>query len=38
MTNEIQLTDFTYLRPGKYILRLNQNNKPKAISVIKEEF
>jgi hypothetical protein len=26
------------LRPGKYILRLNQNNKPKAISVIKEEF
>ena len=38
MTNEIQLTDFTYLRPGKYILRLTQNNKPKAISVIKEEF
>jgi hypothetical protein len=38
MTAEIQLTDFTYLRPGKYILRLTQNNKPKAISVIKEEF
>jgi hypothetical protein len=37
MTNEIQLTDFTYLRPGKYILRLTQNNKPKTISVIKEE-
>jgi hypothetical protein len=38
MTNEIQLTDFTYLRPGKYILRLIQNNKPQSISVIKEEF
>jgi len=37
MTAEIQLTDFTYLRPGKYILRLTQNNKPKTISVIKEE-
>ena len=38
MTAEIQITDFTYLRPGKYTLRLIQNNKPKAIHVIKEEF
>jgi hypothetical protein len=36
LTNEIQLTDFTYMRPGHYILRLNHNNKPKTISVIKE--
>jgi len=35
-TNEIQLTDFTYIRPGKYILRLIHNNKPTTISVIKE--
>ena len=36
LTNEIQLTDFTYLRPGKYIIRLNHKNKPTTISVIKE--
>jgi hypothetical protein len=36
MTNEIQLTDFTYMRPGQYILWLNHNNKPKTISVVKE--
>jgi hypothetical protein len=36
MTNEIQLTDFTYMRPGQYILRLNHNNRPKTISIIKE--
>ena len=36
LTSEILLTDFTYLRPGKYIIRLNHNNKPTTISVIKE--
>jgi hypothetical protein len=36
MTNEIQLTDFTYMRPGQYILRLYHNNRPKTISIIKE--
>lgn len=36
MTNEIQLSDFTYMRPGHYILRLTYNNKPKTISIIKE--
>lgn len=36
MTNEIQLTDFTYMRPGQYILRLTHNNKPKTITIIKE--
>lgn len=36
LTSEIQLTDFTYLRPGKYIIRLIHNNKPTSISVIKE--
>ncbi len=38
MTNEIQLTDFTYMRPAIYILRLNHNNMPKTFSVIKEGF
>jgi hypothetical protein len=36
MTGEIQLTDFTYLCPGKYIIRISNNNKPITITVIKE--
>jgi hypothetical protein len=36
LTNEIQLTDFTHIRPGKYIIRLSHNHKPTSISVIKE--
>jgi hypothetical protein len=36
LTNEIQLTDFTYLRPGKYIIRLSHNHKPLTISLVKE--
>jgi hypothetical protein len=36
MTNEIQLTDFNHMRPGKYIIRLSHNHKPTSISVIKE--
>jgi hypothetical protein len=36
MTAEIQLTDFTYLCPGKYIIRISNNNKPITITVIKE--
>lgn len=36
LTNEIQLTDFNNMRPGKYIIRLNQNNKPLTISLVKE--
>jgi hypothetical protein len=36
LTSEILLTDFTYIRPGKYIIRLMHNNKPTTISVIKE--
>lgn len=36
LTNEIQLTDFTYIRPGKFIIRLTHNNKSTTISVIKE--
>jgi hypothetical protein len=36
LTNEIQLTDFNNMRPGKYIIRLTHNLKPTSISVIKE--
>ena len=36
MTNEIQLSDFINIRPGNYIIRLNQNNKPTTLSMIKE--
>ena len=36
MTKEIQLSDFINIRPGNYIIRLNQNNKPTTLSMIKE--
>jgi len=36
LTNEIQLSDFNNMRPGKYIIRLTHNNKSTSISVIKE--
>lgn len=36
LTNEIELTDFVNMRPGKYIVRINHNNKSTTISVIKE--